>query len=83
MPMHRNRKPRTKQPLGERIFTYHGDIVDSPDVNHSVNINAKKVECSCGSILLRSGYSYHIKRDICIEYHKLVRYGPFIKQYLL
>jgi hypothetical protein len=77
------RRIRRKDPLGERIFMCNGDIVDSPDVNHSVNINAKKVECSCGSILLRSGYSYHIKRDICIEYHKLVRYGPFIKQYLL
>jgi hypothetical protein len=76
------KRTRRRDPLGERIFMCNGVVVDSPDVNHSININNKKVECSCGSILRRCGYTYHIKNTRCLEYHKLVRHEAYIKQYI-
>lgn len=76
------RRTKRKDPLGKRIFMCDGVVVDSPDVNHSTNINKKKVECSCGSILLRCGYSYHIKRALCVEYHMVVGHEAYIRQHI-
>lgn len=75
-------KKKRRQHLGKRIFMCNGVMVDSPDVNHATNIGRKKVECSCGSIVLRVGYTYHIKRLSCIKYHKLIGKEVDIVQYL-
>lgn len=76
------RRTKRKDPLGKRIFMCDGVVVDSPDINHATNIGRKKVECTCGSIVLRVGYPYHIKRPSCIEYHKLIGKEVDIVQYL-
>lgn len=76
------KQPRRRQHLAQRIFTYNGVVVDSPDVNHATNIGRNKVECSCGSVVLRGGYSYHIQRKTCVDYHELINGEPEIIQYL-
>lgn len=75
-------KKKRRQILGERIFMVNGVKVDSPDINHATNIGRKKCECSCGAIVLRVGYPYHIKRASCIEFHKLIGKEVDIVQYL-
>jgi hypothetical protein len=76
------RKPRTRQPLGQRIFTCYGVVCDPPEANLAINVGKSKVLCSCGSIVLRIGYSYHIKREGCMDYHKLVQHEPYIVKYI-
>jgi len=77
-----NKRPRRREPLGLRIITYNGVVVDTPDVNHSINIGTNRVQCTCGSILLRGGYSYHTKRKACVDYHKLIGKEAEILKYL-
>jgi hypothetical protein len=68
MPM-RKRSARCEK-LGERIITYKGERVCTPDYNFSCNIRTGRVQCSCDSIILLGGWQKHTLRPICVEYHK-------------
>jgi hypothetical protein len=64
--------------LGERIITYKGERVVTPDYNYAENIGTGKVQCSCSSIVLFDGYKLHTKRLGCIRYHEITKTTPEI-----
>lgn len=61
------KRVKSKAHYGKHFIMYNGHQIEVPHLTAADRLTY--VECSCGKIVQRQGFCYHIKTPDCREFH--------------
>lgn len=69
---------KKKEIYGKQIITYKGEpvLTSDPIYTDEDNLLIDKVICTCGRIVQQRGWTTHIRRPLCVEYHMITEETP-------